>query len=200
MTKKQIIKLQTYLNVDPDGFWGPISTKKARDHLNGIAPHPSKFPTQREVHTNTSPYGRNGVRDGYSPPFEVIDLPFSLYLYGDSRERIETLSPHPHCAKSLQQVFINLAEVYPDEESRLKAGILNYYGIYNPRMIRGGRVPSMHSYRNAIDLDATNNKNKNHWPIRSSMPIQVMECFAREGWLSAGAMWSRDAMHFQATA
>jgi hypothetical protein len=26
-----------------------------------------------------------------------------------------------------------------------------------------------------------------------------MEEFAKEGWLSAGAFWSRDAMHFQAT-
>jgi hypothetical protein len=31
------------------------------------------------------------------------------------------------------------------------------------------------------------------------MPIEVMECFAREGWLSAGAFWGYDAMHFQAT-
>jgi len=26
-----------------------------------------------------------------------------------------------------------------------------------------------------------------------------MEAFAREGWLSAGAAWLRDGMHFQAT-
>jgi hypothetical protein len=31
------------------------------------------------------------------------------------------------------------------------------------------------------------------------MPIEVMEEFAKEGWLPAGAFWSRDAMHFQAT-
>jgi hypothetical protein len=31
------------------------------------------------------------------------------------------------------------------------------------------------------------------------MPIQVMEEFAKEGWLAAGAFWGRDAMHFQAT-
>jgi hypothetical protein len=31
------------------------------------------------------------------------------------------------------------------------------------------------------------------------MPLEVMEMFAQEGWLSAGAFWGRDAMHSQAT-
>jgi hypothetical protein len=31
------------------------------------------------------------------------------------------------------------------------------------------------------------------------MPIEVMEEFAKEGWLPAGAFWSRDSMHFQST-
>jgi len=38
-----------------------------------------------------------------------------------------------------------------------------------------------------------------HWPTSSTMLLVVMEAFAREGWLSAGAFWGRDAMHFQAT-
>jgi hypothetical protein len=35
--------------------------------------------------------------------------------------------------------------------------------------------------------------------MRADMPLEIMECFAREGWLSAGAFWGYDAMHFQAT-
>jgi hypothetical protein len=31
------------------------------------------------------------------------------------------------------------------------------------------------------------------------MPLDVMEIFAREGWLAAGAFWGRDSMHMQAT-
>jgi hypothetical protein len=31
------------------------------------------------------------------------------------------------------------------------------------------------------------------------MPLEVMEAFAREGWLSAGAFWGRDSMHAQAS-
>jgi hypothetical protein len=30
------------------------------------------------------------------------------------------------------------------------------------------------------------------------MPLEVMETFAREGWVSAGAFWGRDAMHHEA--
>jgi hypothetical protein len=31
------------------------------------------------------------------------------------------------------------------------------------------------------------------------MPIEAMEAFAKQGWLSAGAFWSRDPMHFETT-
>jgi len=43
------------------------------------------------------------------------------------------------------------------------------------------------------------NGNRSHWPVASTMPLTVMVEFAREGWLAAGAAWSRDGMHFQAT-
>jgi hypothetical protein len=58
----------------------------------------------------------------------------------------------------------------------------------------------MHAWMNAIDINAGRNGNKTSWPVNATMPIEVMECFAQEGWLSAGAFWGRDAMHFQATA
>jgi hypothetical protein len=65
--------------------------------------------------------------------------------------------------------------------------------------MRGGSTPSLHARGAAIDLDPDNNANKQHWPASATMPFAVMEAFAREGWLSAGAFWSRDAMHSQAT-
>ena len=94
--------------------------------------------------------------------------------------------------------FQRLAEEFPASE-RKAAGILDYYGVYNPRATRGGSVWSMHAWAIAIDLDANRNKNQSHWPVASHMPIRVMECFAREGFTAAGAFWGRDAMHFQAT-
>jgi len=65
--------------------------------------------------------------------------------------------------------------------------------------MRGGTSYSLHARGAAIDLDAENNGNLTHWPTAATMPLEVMECFAREGWLSAGAFWGRDAMHHQAT-
>jgi hypothetical protein len=77
--------------------------------------------------------------------------------------------------------------------------IRRYFGCYVNRPIRGGSTPSLHARGAAIDFDANRNRNAQHWPVSATMPIEVMECFAREGWLCAGAFWSRDAMHFQAT-
>jgi hypothetical protein len=37
------------------------------------------------------------------------------------------------------------------------------------------------------------------WPTKATMPFEVIEIFAREGWTSGGAYWGYDAMHFQAT-
>jgi hypothetical protein len=65
--------------------------------------------------------------------------------------------------------------------------------------MRGGSTPSLHARGAAIDLAPSTNGNREHWPSRSNMPIEVMEEFSKEGWLSAGACWSRDGMHFQAT-
>ena len=40
---------------------------------------------------------------------------------------------------------------------------------------------------------------RDHWPMQADMNLDVMEAFAREGWISAGSFWGYDAMHFQAT-
>jgi hypothetical protein len=65
--------------------------------------------------------------------------------------------------------------------------------------MRGGTRPSTHARGIAIDLAPVWNGNATPWPAKATMPLAVMEQFAREGWLPAGAFWGRDAMHFQAT-
>lgn len=183
---------------DVDGFWGPKSIAACQRHLKGMMPA-NRFPTQAEVQRGTSVFGRNGEPNGYEPPGRSIRLPFVLHLYGDASKPVPTLAPHEQVADSLLCVFQRLAEAYPTKEERKAAGILDYYGLYNPRPMRGGSAWSMHAWKIAIDLDAARNGNVTHWPSRAVMPLAVMECFAREGWLPAGAFWSRDAMHFQAT-
>ena len=142
-------------------------------------------------------YGPNGVKGGYTPPSKKIKLPFSVFYEG---AEVKSLTVHEKCADSLLRVFERLAVVYPNRAARDAAGITIFDGVYNPRMMRGSSTSwSMHAWMVAIDLNAGKNGNKTSWPIAATMPIEVMECFAKEGWEAAGAFWGRDAMHFQAT-
>jgi len=196
MKRKEIIRIQERVGTIPDGFWGPKSIAACQAHLRRLMPDDNPFPHQG-TRAFDQFYGPHGVPRGYTPPGKNFRLPFAIY-YGNTPVR--SLTAHARCADSLQRAFERLAEVYPDEKSRRAAGILTYAGLYNPRRMRGARAWSLHAWRCAIDLDPARNRNRSAWPVRSSMPIEVMECFAREGWLSAGAFWGRDAMHFQATA
>lgn len=192
MTTAEIQRLQERIGTEPDGFWGPKSTAAAKAWLRSMMPVPNPFPPQSGVTAFYGPHGSNS----YSPPTKTIHLPFTIYY---ENTRVDKLNPHEKCADSLLRVFERLADVFPDEAARRKAGVLNYDGLYNPRPMRGGTAWSMHAWAIAIDFDWEFNGNTTHWPTGARMPIEVMECFAKEGWTAAGAFWSRDAMHFQST-
>jgi D-alanyl-D-alanine carboxypeptidase len=193
MTQKEIMRMQTKLGVVADGFWGPKSIAACQAYLRSLMPKPNPFPAQDNV---TAFYGKHGEPGGFSPPTKTIVLPFPIFYEG---QKVTKLSPHEKCADSLLRVFERLAIAFPTEEARRAAGLLAYDGLYNPRKMRGGTSWSMHSWAIAVDFNAGKNGNKTAWPSIAVMPLEVMECFAREGWTSAGAFWGRDAMHFQAT-
>jgi hypothetical protein len=48
-------------------------------------------------------------------------------------------------------------------------------------------------------LDPDHNGLKTSWPVATTMPIEVMEEFARQGWIGLGWQIGRDSMHFQPT-
>ncbi len=193
MTREEIIRTQKRIGTEPDGFWGPKSTARCQEYLRSMMPVPNRFPAQSRV---TEFYGPHGEPDGYTPPQKIIELPFTIFFEDNP---VTKLRPHEKCADSLLRVFERLAVMFPTHDSRERAGILTYDGLYNPRRMRGSSAWSMHSWAIAIDFNAEYNGNFEHWPTRAVMPIEVMECFSREGWTSAGAFWSRDAMHMQAT-
>jgi hypothetical protein len=107
-------------------------------------------------------------------------------------KQVQTIRCHHKVAASLSRVLVELSKKCPGI-------LLDYAGCYNNRSIRGGSTPSLHAYGAAIDFCPDENSNHSHWPTGATMPIDAIECFSREGWLSAGVFWSRDAMHFQAT-
>lgn len=193
MNQTQIKDMQKKVGAVPDGFWGPNSIAHCQAYLHGMMPNPHPFPRQRDV---TEFYGPHGKKGSHDPPLKLIVLPFTVYFEGTPLPQIRA---HEKAADSLLCVFQRLYEIYPTPEAQAEAGVNVFDGVYSPRPMRGGSSWSLHSWAIAIDLDADRNGNMVNWPNRAHMPLEVFECFCREGWLPAGAYWSRDAMHFQGT-
>lgn len=186
MNESQILALQKRVGTTPDGFWGPKSISACQKHLKALMPAKNPWPKSDEKSLSAF-YG-----PAYSEARLVrVNVPEGVtMLYGGSL--VMSIYCHERVAESLLRILTKVAKVCPGV-------LLKYAGVWNPRTMRGGTRPSLHARGAAIDLDPSNNGNASHWPIKATMPIEVMECFAAEGWLCAGACWHRDAMHFQAT-
>lgn len=192
MNETQIKIMQERVGAEPDGFWGPRSVAACQRHLKKMMPSPHPFPRQDQK-SLTSFYGPAG-----RVPLVKISCPYRMSLY-NGPETVKTIQVHERLGPSLERVLKELGKRYRTDDARTEAGVNRFFGVYANRAMRGGSLPSLHARAAAIDLDANRNGNKTHWPSRAVMPLDVMEIFAQEGWLAAGAFWSRDAMHFQAT-
>lgn len=122
--------------------------------------------------------------------------PFKVYLY-DSSDVVSGITVHVKIADSFLRVLDLVKKRYPTDEERYRAGINKFFGSYVVRPMRNGTAPSKHSWGVAIDFDANRNGNTTHWPTAAHMPLGVMECFAKEGWINLGWTIGRDAMHMQ---
>lgn len=185
MTSDQIKQIQTKIGVTPDSFWGPKSIAACQKHLRGLMPSPNPWPATDQA-SLTKFFGAAGDES------KLMNLPVDgLGLKYDGKP-VKTVRCNVKVGPSLLRIFKSLAKTHPNI-------LAKYDGCYNNRKMRGGSLPSLHARGAAIDLDAGNNGNLVNWPMKATMPFEVMEAFAREGWLSAGAFWSRDGMHGQAT-
>jgi hypothetical protein len=176
---------------DIDGFWGPKSTAACQAYLRSLMPKPNPWPTSDEASLARF-YGKAGDES----QLVTIEFPYPMFYEGS---KVTKTRCHRKVAESLIRVLMDVRERHGLNEEVMRA-VTDYGGIYNNRAMRGGSRPSLHARGAAIDLDADRNGNLIKWPEVATMPIEIMECFAREGWLSAGAFWSRDGMHQQATA
>lgn len=186
MNKEQIKALQRQIGADVDGIWGPKSTQAAKVHLRMLMPLMNPWPSSDQSSLREF-YGRPGDEDN----LVGLPVPDGVRVHYEGNP-VRTIRCHAKVSQSLARVLLEVSKAAPGI-------LLKYAGCYNNRSVRGGSTPSLHAYGAAIDFDPDNNGNHTHWPTGATMPIEVMECFAREGWLSAGAFWNRDAMHFQAT-
>jgi hypothetical protein len=189
MTTEQIIAMQKRVGAKPDGFWGPRSQEMCRLYLRTLMPAPNPWPASD---------GRS-LRAFYGEPGEanLVNLapPYPMLYEG---KVIKTLRCHRKVADSLLRVLNSIKDLIA-ENPQDRDEAQDYGGCYNFRNKRGGTTLSLHAWGAAIDLDADDNTFRDSWPMKADMPLSIMEAFAREGWLSAGAFWGYDAMHFQAT-
>lgn len=188
MTKAQIIQLQRDIGTEDDGFWGRNSQAALEKHLEFLMPCKNPWP-KSDQRSLQAFYGSPGD----SSQQTLIEFPASWGVRYDG-QTVTRINCHKKVADSLRRIIEKLS-TFP--EGRKVLGL--YAGVYYNRKIHGSSSPSLHARAAAIDLAPGSNGNTTHWPTRASMPLVVMEEFAKEGWLSAGAFWNRDAMHFQAT-
>jgi len=185
MTKDRIKTIQSKIGVTVDGFWGPKSIAAVQAHLRGLVPTHANWPSQSQAALQGF-YGSPGDEE------KLTNLNVEGLGLKYEGKPVKTVRCHERVAGSLKRVLESLSKSHPDI-------VAQYAGCFNNRPMRGGSLPSLHARGAAIDLAPDTNMLKQSWPVSADMPLEVMETFAREGWLSAGAFWGRDAMHFQAT-
>jgi hypothetical protein len=186
MTRSQIIELQRRIGTTPDGFWGPKSVAACQRHLRALMPTPNPWPAPDDA-SMIRFYGRPGDES------QLVNLPVTGLGLRYDGAAVRTVRCHRLVADSLRLVLQDIA-------SGPAAWILaQYAGCYNFRPMRGSTRHSKHAWGAAIDFAPATNGLHAHWPTRANMPLEAMEAFARQGWLAAGAFWSRDSMHFQST-
>jgi len=180
----EIKAIQSKIGAVPDGFWGPKSIAACQKYLRSLMPSPNPWPKSDQA-SLTKFYGAAGDES------QLVNLPAPVPMFYEGK-RIKTIRCHAKVAASLTRALKDASD-YAGEV------VAVYDDCYNNRPMRGGSLPSLHARGAAIDFDEANNRNHVSWPVRAKMPFVVMEAFAREGWLSAGAFWGRDSMHAQAT-
>lgn len=173
-----------------DGFWGPVCQRTSRAYLRSLMPekHPWPKATQAAIQKFFGKPGDEGA-------LVTIQFPFPKFYDG---KLVKSTRIHEKCAESYLRVQNDIWTNY-----KTKRGIMeeaeDYAGCYNFRLKRGGTTYSLHAYGGAVDEDADDNTFRDSWPLQADMPLEIIECYAKEGWTSAAAFWGYDAMHHQAT-
>lgn len=186
MTRNQIIELQKRIGTTPDSFFGPASIRACKDHLRSLMPEDHPWPTTDQG-ALTRFYGRAGDET------MLVNLAVGDLDIRYDGKNVKSIRCHHKVAPSLRRILEQIAKTP-------HAWVLKEYaGVYNNRPMRGGSTPSLHARGAAIDLAPSTNQFREHWPMSANMPIEVMEEFAKEGWMPAGAFWGYDSQHFQAT-
>lgn len=190
MNTDEIKAMQVKIGATPDGFWGPRSIAACKKHLFSLMPLKSPWPNSDQASLRAF-YGEPGDESN----LVSFQFPFPTYYEG---KIVRTGRCHKKVKESLLRVLTRIGDKWGKFPGIMEE-VQDYGGIYSFRNKRGGSTYSVHAWGAAIDLDADDNAFRDSWPMKADMPLEIMEEFSKEGWLSAGAFWGYDAMHFQAT-
>jgi hypothetical protein len=190
MSMQQRIRTRFAPRLAVDGFWGPVSQKTCRAYLRSMMPeiHPWPKATQAAIRKFFGKPGDEGS-------LVTIQFPFPKFYDG---KLVKAARIHEKCAASYLRVQNDIASSYGKQRGIMEEAE-DFGGIYNFRLKRGGTTYSLHAYGAASDEDADDNTFRDSWPLKADMPLEIIECYAKEGWKSAGAWWGYDAMHEEAT-
>lgn len=129
-----------------------------------------------------------------------VNLPFTMKIAWNKRQRINRFSCHEKVADSAETCYRRIASAYSPEDI-VRLGFDLFGGCYNFRKKRGGSTLSTHAWGIAIDKDPERNRLK--WG-RDRALLATAECveywriWEDAGWLSLGRARNYDWMHVQA--
>ena len=152
------------------------------------------IPFQRDVGTY---YGAPG--DGIKSQLVIIDLPFSLRIDWNLRQKVSRISVHKRASAQLKKALIEVHDHYGMTRMQ-ELGIDRYAGCYNHRKMRGSNSWSMHAYGCAIDFYAEPNGLRTKCPDALFCGAEYkdfLDIMEANEWLPAIRLWGKDAMHFQ---
>lgn len=190
MNDAEIRAIQRKIGTLDDGVFGGKSRAALQTYLDSLKPSPNLWPKSDNASLRAF-YGEPGDEDN----LVRIEFPFKTLYEG---RPVTNTRCHRKVAASLTRILKTIGEKFGNQPGIMEEAS-DYGGLFNFRLKRGGSSYSLHAYGAAIDLDADDNTFKDVWPQHADMPLEIMEVFAREGWVSAGGEWGYDAMHFQAT-
>jgi hypothetical protein len=151
-----------------------------------------RWPRQNEDEMNAF-YGRPGENH------TTIDLPYTMKIAWDKRQKINRFTINSKCAESALRCFNRVAATY-DVKQRADLGLDLFGGCFNNRLMRGGTQRSTHSWACAIDFSPEENQlrwGRDRARLGQPDAIPFWEIWESEGWVSLGRVKNWDWMHVQ---